>query len=622
MMAISGRASLACALCAFLIACNGEGGSTVTDDAGSEVRFPVGDTRISPPDDSTGPAEETRLPDLGTLDLAGIDLGPTEEQRSGDGELGDPCDENADCLSGFCVPSDIGDICTIVCIDDCPEGWQCKGVPFSDPDVIFVCMPTLERACALNGVCDAGTVEEEACGNCGERSRTCKQNCQWGEWSNCFGEGECVAGTSQEAACGNCGVKSRTCSEECLWAAWGECQTTGECSPGAKETKGCGVCGLTERVCTEACTWSEWGACEDAGECVPATPQEESCGNCGTRLRICTEQCLWSEWGECTNEGSCAPGETGTQVCGKCGTQQQTCTDACEWSAWGACEGQGICTPGETEDAACGNCGTKTRTCTDQCAWGPYGECGNQGICTPGEKSTDDCGNCGTKERSCTDQCAWSSWGSCHGQCVCAPDAMVQEACGNCGTHTKFCTQDCEWGPWGSCLGQGVCTPGTTKSCDLCGTQTCTGSCGWSSCNYGKMDGYENNDTSGTAYVLPGITDAVGDNHTITANINPSGDDDWYKIHIADTTWHNIDPKVTLSVPLGQTYKLCVTYTCDKGDKTYNQCLTVTTTGSVALDVGGCQTIWQGDDDSGTAAIQVDPLSSGSCSDYTLKIEA
>jgi len=243
-------------------------------------------------------------------------------------------------------------------------------------------------------------------------------------------------------------------------------------------------------------------------------------------------------------------------------------------------------------------------------------------VCSPGDKQTEACGKCGTRERSCTNQCGWSAWGACTGEGVCSPNQKETAACGNCGTKTRLCLDQCTWGPYTGCTGEGVCAPGTTQPCNNCGTQTCTAACGWGSCALGKMDGYEENDAEAQSYALAGITDAAGDTQTATASINPAYDQDWFKIHIKDTTGHTIDPKFTLTVPVGQTYKLCVTYKCDKGGGSYNSCQNISGSNAISIGVGGCQSIWQGDDDSGTAYIQITPVSAGSCADYTLKCEA
>jgi len=601
-----------------------EGTLAGADGQGSDLKFSMGDGGLTLPD-GAAVADDLGFPRSGDVTFADQGALPDEsvpEVTASGGELGDPCEKNGDCLSGFCVPSDIGDICTILCMDDCPEGWNCKGVAYSDPDTIFVCMPTLEMVCEKNGVCEPGEVETQVCGNCGSRDRSCKENCQWAEWSNCFGEGECVAGSNEEKPCDNCGMQERDCDETCTWTQWSDCAGSGDCVPGDIETLPCGDCGSKYKTCTDSCSWSDWSACEGSGECIPGSSESKVCGNCGSALRICMDNCFWSEFGECTNEGNCATGESETQSCGKCGEQSRQCTNECQWSSWGSCEGQGACLPGELDVDDCGDCGERIRTCEDNCAYGSWGPCMDEGVCSSNEIETDDCGSCGTKEKTCTSQCQWSQWGPCEDQGECAADDMDSTSCGNCGTKYAFCTDDCQWGPWGNCGGQGACSPGQTDSCNLCGTKTCTGQCGWTSCNLGPVDGYEENDSEWAAYTLPEITDAVGDDQTLSANINPSNDHDWYQISIKDTTFHNIDPKFTITVPAGQTYKLCVTYDCSKSDSVYSQCKSISGTDDVSLDVGGCKSWISGDNDSGTATIQVNPLSGGSCSDYTLKIEA
>ena len=53
----------------------------------------------------------------------------------------EPCDENGDCLSGYCGTSDDGRVCTRTCNDDCPPGWDCLEVVNEGGDVVFICMP-------------------------------------------------------------------------------------------------------------------------------------------------------------------------------------------------------------------------------------------------------------------------------------------------------------------------------------------------------------------------------------------------------------------------------------------------------------------------------------------------
>ncbi|HQK51289.1 MAG TPA: hypothetical protein PLK60_08885, partial [Myxococcota bacterium] len=351
--------------------------------------------------------------------------------------------------------------------------------------------------------------------------------------------------------------------------------------------------------------------------------QTEGCGNCGQRSRTCTAACGWSEWGACTGEGLCTPGEVQTEGCGNCGQRSRTCTAACGWSQWGACTGEGVCAPGEVRTQSCGNCGIATAVCGSTCTWGPFGTCTGQGVCTPGAVEEQACGLCGTQSRQCTSECGWTPWSTCGNQGVCAPGATRQVSCGRCGMATETCTASCTWGGAGPCTGEGACAPGDTGSCENCGSRVCSSLCQWGTCNIGTVDAYEENDSSTAAKALPDITDNDSDARSLYANINPSYDQDWYRVHVADRTGYQIDPWVSLSqVPAGQTYQLCVHYLCDQnGNPPARQCVSSSgATVRIDLDVSGCD-----DncgifcyDNSGTLIIQVLPVTIGSCSNYRL----
>ena len=364
-------------------------GSSVPDATGKELASPDAGMDF-------GPGKELTVPDL-----ADEDLGADVETM---GDLGEPCEGNDDCLGGFCVPSDIGYICSQVCIDDCPQGWDCKAVNDLGPDVFFVCLPDKETVCGEVGVCSPLEEVDEVCGKCGTRTRTCSANCIWGEWSNCYGEGECPAGVDQEESCGACGARTRLCSEECYWDSWSDCSDEGECGAGELATESCGdMCGERFRQCTDQCQWSDWSPCQSEGECAAGSDKTEDCGNCGTKLSICSDLCAWSEFGECTGEGECVSGDLENGDCGMCGIQTRQCTSDCQWSLWGACQNQGICVPGKLLVESCGGCGEMTAVCLESCQWGEFDECSGEGECTPGQEQP--CDNCGTA--ACTEEWAW-----------------------------------------------------------------------------------------------------------------------------------------------------------------------------------------------------------------------
>ncbi len=89
------------------------------------------------------------------------DVGPTDVEGDATinpGEFGSACVENQDCLSGWCVTSNLGPLCTKTCLDDCPEGWKCLGIS-GQGDVTFLCVPREDRlceACQIDAQCGSG----------------------------------------------------------------------------------------------------------------------------------------------------------------------------------------------------------------------------------------------------------------------------------------------------------------------------------------------------------------------------------------------------------------------------------------------------------------------------------
>ncbi len=112
------------------------------------------------------------------------------------------------------------------------------------------------------------------CGACGKQEALCLANADGGpggtvtEYNACTGEleGGCVPGTTDNEACGNCGTRVRTCNKYCAWTA-GQC--TGEpadsCSPTSNDytTAGCPTVGTyRQRECGSTCKWSPLSSCQ------------------------------------------------------------------------------------------------------------------------------------------------------------------------------------------------------------------------------------------------------------------------------------------------------------------------------------------------------------------------
>ena len=74
-----------------------------------------------------------------------------------------PCEDDDECESGICYTTEsYGDICTMECDGDCPEGWACVAVEI-DEETVSICLPYAEVYCLA---CDEG-------GECGNEADQC-----------------------------------------------------------------------------------------------------------------------------------------------------------------------------------------------------------------------------------------------------------------------------------------------------------------------------------------------------------------------------------------------------------------------------------------------------------------
>ncbi|MEO1266719.1 MAG: MopE-related protein [Myxococcota bacterium] len=159
------------------------GGGSGEEDTGSGGERDAGDT--TSPEDDTSVSSDTALP---TDTETEADTTPTEQRT-----FGSPCRSNLDCLSGFCISSPLGFVCTDVCgsDEDCPtlDGAQtrCRATENFGADGTLVCAPTESTLCqpcfqdanCFGGLC-ASSPGGSVCGlNC-EDDRDCPDG------TNCF----------------------------------------------------------------------------------------------------------------------------------------------------------------------------------------------------------------------------------------------------------------------------------------------------------------------------------------------------------------------------------------------------------------------------------------------------
>ncbi len=177
--------------------------------------------------------------------------------------FGCPCGTDEECAGGYCVQAELGKVCTMHCLEDCPEGWTCGLVPGSCPDCTYICIPLfthLCRPCHDHSDCgDPSASSPNLCVMFGGGERYCGGWC--GSGQSCPEGYECTDAENEGLT-----------SPQCLPVS-GEC----ECSDLAKAAGAATTCinenehGACqgERVCTE----------DGLAECDAAVPAGEECND-------------------------------------------------------------------------------------------------------------------------------------------------------------------------------------------------------------------------------------------------------------------------------------------------------------------------------------------------------
>lgn len=88
------------------------------------------------------------------FDVQPIDVGETDVPQLG--EFGDPCDYDAQCISRYCIDTNDGRMCTQLCLETCPEGFDCVLLTNLGADAVRICVPesdVLCRPCEVDSDC-------------------------------------------------------------------------------------------------------------------------------------------------------------------------------------------------------------------------------------------------------------------------------------------------------------------------------------------------------------------------------------------------------------------------------------------------------------------------------------
>ncbi len=155
----------------------------------------------------------------------------------------------------------------------------------------------------VTGGCTNGQMMDlGACARCGRNVQLCENN----QWSApmCVDQGVCEAGVTDQEACGNCGTRIRTCSTLCEWGTFGACSGQGECAPGAETTTGCSD-PCQAKTCGSNCTF---GACglKSGATCEFNGGSNFQCCGAGKWQFCSSSTCTWFPCQSCQGNCSCS----------------------------------------------------------------------------------------------------------------------------------------------------------------------------------------------------------------------------------------------------------------------------------------------------------------------------
>ena len=375
-----------------LVGVVGCSGSSVDEADGAVAEVSVGD--------AGDVVAEVVLQPFDVVSDAGLDLEPAELPQvevgedatgplceSGEGCFLDNCDDNSDCLSGWCVEHLGEAVCSQGCVDECPAGWSCQMVAGTRPDAVFICVSdvtNLCRPCNAAGDCKTGYGAEDVCVDYGAEGAFCG--------ASCVEDGQCpwgfsclttvtVDGISTLQCVADAGVCPCTAKSTAL-SLWTACDVSNEL----------GMC-AGKRVCGE----------DGLTDCDAATPADETCNgvddDCDGEVDEAT-QVDEGYVGLCSDDNPCTTDScNGEDGCESVALTEGECMDGDPCTVADHCE-SGVCVGAAVECDDSNPCTEDLCTATGGCEHpAQAGECDDGEPCTLGDHCVT--GECGGEAVAC-----------------------------------------------------------------------------------------------------------------------------------------------------------------------------------------------------------------------------
>jgi hypothetical protein len=390
--------------------------------------LPLSDLSETEDGSETGSADTTDL----THDL--IDLTPPTL-----GGFGDPCDSDNQCESRYCIESEAGRICTMLCNEVCPEGFECIFIVNSGADAVRICIPerdVLCNPCAVDTDClgYGAYCLEQADGT------FCSTNC---EVDPCPEHYQCNTFLIENEGEDGGLLETWLCEPE-----YGVCSG---CLDGDGDGYGQGWNCLgddcndeslsTHPGATELCNDLDDDCDDESDENFDLTTDVIHCGGCNQACAYangeasciegsCTLAACLVGFGDCDgiSENGCESDFSSPYNCGTCsdldGIPGEPC-GLCGAGVW-ACDGLGVLFCAGSDETitlnACGGCGALEAEPGDRC-----------GSCESGVWACNEIG-----ELACFGDLEDSLLNSCGG---CNElENLPGEPCGTCGSGLYICT--------------------------------------------------------------------------------------------------------------------------------------------------------------------------------------